>query len=132
MEDLSKSDNMICNSFSYNMFNWKKINDLMFLKQMSMPPQDQFTKDICIEDKIKFGVDKNCDDSTTFNTRGGNNDETCEPCGFCKGFVCYNQYNLSEFLLTPCPINTWKNSIIQNDSMGCSKRHQFFMNVTKR
>ena len=134
MDDISnvdKSDSMICSSISYNAFNSKKNNDLMFYKQMDMP-QNTTLIDRCIENNLmKAPSVRECEVSDRIKKRGGNND-LCEPEHFCKGFECYTNYHLSEFFLTPCPINTWRNHIISNEDMGCSKRHQFFMTITKR
>ena len=126
----AKSDAMICNSTSYNAFYWKKYNDLMFIKQMDMP-QNVDSIDRCIEDKLQMTESRECEVSDRIYKRGGNA-ECYEPQHFCKGFDCYNNYHLSDFLITPCPINTWKNSLISNKDMGCTKRHQFYANVTKR
>ena len=132
---LEKSDAMICNSTAYNTFFWKKMNDVVFLKHMDTPQNSELV-DRCVEDKLqrlqRLSQTRECEVSDRIRDRGGNGSDCREPVHFAKGFQCYNTYHLSEFMLTPCPINTWKNSIISNDSMGCSKRHQFFANITKR
>ena len=127
----NRSDSMICNSISFNRFYAKKHNDELFVKQMDIP-QNANVMDRCIEDKMRLGNSRECEISDRIIKRGGNNDPKCEPTHFCKGFQCYNNYHLSEYLITPCPINTWKNSIVENKIGGCSRRHQFYMNVTKR
>lgn len=130
-DNQTKSDVMVCNSLSYNTFQHKKYNDLMFLNQMQKTPVKPFMIDPCLEDKLKPKDSRECDISLGVMKRGGNN-ENCQPRHFCKGFDCYNSYHLDEYLITPCPENTWVNHVISNASMGCSKKHQFFMNVTKR
>lgn len=127
----NSSDSMICNSTAYNTFFWKKMNDLVFLNQMNKSQQTNLM-DRCVEDKLRMTQSRECEVSDRIKTRGGNGTDCREPVHFAKGFQCYNTYHLSEFMLTPCPINTWKNSIISNEYMGCSKRHQFFANITKR
>ena len=69
-----KSDFMICNSASYNIYNWKKTNDLMFLKQMSSPQKTDFIN-TTKEDSLKRGNSRDCEYTPRLMTRGSNNIE---------------------------------------------------------
>lgn len=130
-ERLQNSDSMICNSVAYNAYNWRKQSDLVFYKQMSMP-QNSHLMDRCVEDKMRLGFSRQCEMSTPIFTRGGNSKPQCGNDHFAKGFLNYNNYHLGEYMIVPCPDNTWKNWPVQDDKKSCSKRHQFYMNVTKR
>jgi hypothetical protein len=127
---LRQSDHMICNNTAYNAYHWRKQNDLMFYKQMDMP-QNSHLMDRCVEDNMRRGYSRECEVSKRIFERGGNS-TNCEPQHFARGFQNYNKYHLNEFLITPCPDNTWKNWLVHDDKKVCTKRHQFFMNVTKR
>jgi hypothetical protein len=129
--DLQHSDNMICNNVAYNTYKWRKQNDLIFYKQMDMPQNTDFMNR-CIEDNMRKNNSRHCETSQRIFERGGNSTTQCEPVHFAGGFQNYNKYHLNEYMLTPCPRNTWKNYLIQDNNKICSKRHQFFMNVTKR
>lgn len=132
MTNLEKSDSILCGFLTYNQFKWRKNNDRIFNLQMDECPRNKCTLDSSLETKLKFSkLPRDCEINDGILFRGGNSMGR-EPPHFCKGFQCYNGYHLSDFLLTPCPINTWKNYIIVDDCHGCSKRHQFFMNITKR
>jgi hypothetical protein len=128
--DLQHSDNMICNNVAYNAYKWKKQNDLIFYKQMDMPQNINFM-DRCIEDNMRKNNSRECEASQRIFERGGNS-TNCEPKHFAGGFQNYNKYHLNQFMITPCPVNTWKNWLVQDDKKTCTKRHQFYMNVTKR
>lgn len=127
---LEHSDKMICNSVAFNTFKWRKQNDLIFYKQMDMP-QNSYLMDRCVEDNMRREHGRVCEVSKRIVERGGNS-TNCEPEHFAKGFQNYNGYHLSEFMMTPCPENTWKNGLVQDNDKICTQRHQFFMNVTKR
>lgn len=127
---LQSSDDMICNSTAYNAYQWRKQNDLIFYKQMGMP-QNTNLMDRCIEDNMRRGLSRGCEVSKRMFERGGNSTE-CEPEHFARGFQNYNKYHLNEYMMTPCPDNTWKNYLVHDDKKICTKRHQFFMNITKR
>ena len=123
MENIEKSDTMICNSISYNMYNWKKNNDLMFIKQMSNPQKLNLI-DTSKEDYLKRGNSRECVFTPEISSRGTNNIETVyskEPC-----------YKLDEYLMAPCQTNTWQNWMVEDNNKKCSKHHQFYMNLTKR
>jgi hypothetical protein len=125
-----KSDHMVCNNVALNTWRWRKQNDSIFYNHMSKP-QNSYLMDRCTENNLKFTESRPCEVSRRIFERGGNNSD-CEPKHFAKGFQNYNSYHLNEYMITPCPENTWKNHLVQDDKKMCTKRHQFFMNLTKR
>lgn len=128
--NIIKSDSMICNNVAYNQFHWRKGNDLMFYHKMNAP-QNMYMMDRCEEDNMRRGFSRVCEVSKRMFERGGNSTE-CEPKHFAKGFQNYNKYHLNEWMMAPCPENTWMNYLVSDDEKTCTKRHQIFMNVTKR
>lgn len=128
--DIHRSDAMICNHVAYNQFQWRKANDLMFYWKMGAP-QNAHIMDRCKENKMRMGFSRACEVSDRIFERGGNNTE-CEPKHFAKGFLNYNNYHLNEWMIVPCPENTWKNYLVSDKEKTCSKRHQIYMNNTKR
>ena len=129
-EDIHKSDKMICNHIAYNQFQWRKDNDLIFYHRMGAP-QNSDLMDRCAEDKMRMGFSRACEVSQRMFERGGNS-TNCEPKHFAKGFLNYNKYHLNEWMMAPCPENTWRNYLVSDNEKTCSKKHQVFMNVTKR
>jgi hypothetical protein len=127
---LQQSDDMICNSTAYNAYQWRKQNDMIFYKQMDTP-QNTYLMDRCVENNMRRGFSRECEVSKRIFERGGNS-TNCEPVHFARGFQNYNNYHLGEYMIAPCPDNTWKNWLVQDNKKICTKRHQFYMNVTKR
>jgi hypothetical protein len=99
------------------------------MKQMGMPPRNDEFINMCKEDFLKRGENssRQCEYSDRIISRGINNNNTSN-----NRDHHYNNFHLSEYLLTPCPVNTWKNWVVEDKEKKCSKTHQFYMNITKR
>ena len=134
MQNWQHSDNMICNTKANLTFQHKKQNDLMFYKSIGTsllsPMRDPTT-----EFNLLSGKDpRSCNLSKAFTSRGGNSLNCSDtPCkSIPQGYDCMKQQNIQEYLLMPCKQNTFRNHIVCDDTKCCSKRHQLFMNITKR
>ena len=128
---LDQSDAIQCNNYAKTLFDMKKTNDAIFAQQFNMP-QPTGCINRCEELKLWTNTftsrAPNCDEFIM--TRGNN--LTHKPMQHCAGYQCYPQRGKSEFLMIPCPQNTWNNHLEQDDTKICSVRHQMFNNVTKR
>jgi hypothetical protein len=132
MDDIEKSDHMICNTKSLLTFEHKKTNDQLFYQQMGNT-QRVHLRDVereysLLTDSLnpKLYVCNNSIDS-----RGGNA-ISCDRAGICQGYNCYNAYHMNDYLLIPCKENTFVNYVDCDNNKCCSVRHQMFMNITKR
>jgi hypothetical protein len=128
----SASDSMLCTNSAYLHYKDQKTNDSLFLQQMSLT-RPVSVRDIQKENTLFITqsekVVSDCPGSgEMMRTRGGN--VGCEPTKACP--TLYTKYNMGEFLLTPCPKNTYKNYIVFDDTKMCSKTHQVLNNWTKR
>ena len=128
MCDLAKSDHMLCTNSAYLHYKDKKANDGLFVQQMSRS-RNMCLKDIDREsDFLKMESSRIATSFPMLPTRGGNvGCELYRPCP-----KIYTNYNLSDFLLVPCPKNTYKNYLVFDDKKMCSKSHQALNNWTKR
>ena len=128
MCDLAKSDHMLCTNNAYLQYKDKKLNDGLFVQQMSRP------RDMCLRDvdrENNLWISESSRKAVCFPmlpTRGGN--VGCEPYRPCPKI--YTNYNLNDFLLVPCPKSTYKNYLAFDDKKMCSKSHQALNNWTKR
>lgn len=128
LKDIEKSDYMLCNNSAFLHYKDKKTNDGMFVQQMSK------TRPMCIRDIDAENAmfitpsSRNAVCNPFLSDRGGN--VGCEPNRQCPKL--YTQYNMNEFLLVPCPKNTYKNYLVFDNKKTCSKSHQILNNWTKR
>lgn len=128
MCDLEKSDYMLCTNTGYLLYQHRKENDDLFKQQMMN------TSKVCLRDMEKEsdlflrGSSRVAVCTPMVNSRGNSG---CEPVRPCPTPV-YSQYLLNEFLLVPCPKNTYKNYLVYDDHKICSKSHQVLNNWTKR
>ena len=128
MCELYKSDQMLCTNSAYLHYKDKQTNDELFVQQMSRP-RDMCIRNIDAESQLwKTDSMRKATCFPLVNTRGGN--FGCEPVRPCPKL--YTSYCMDEFLLTPCPKNTYKNYIVFDDKKQCSKSHQILNNWTKR
>lgn len=132
MENIDKSDSMICNTKALMTFNHKKENDILFYNQMGNVQPTQL-RDFDAEYEL-FTNTMNprlytC--NPYVDARGGNAFQAPERT-MCQGYQCYNSYHMQENLLVPCKENTFQNYVDCDNDKCCSVRHQLFMNVTKR
>jgi hypothetical protein len=129
MNDLEKSDKMMCNTKANNMYKYLKENDTLFLQRMRNT-QPVHVRDIgkewshMIDPKMYI-----CND--VINTRGGNA-VYCEADKSAAGYNNYTKYHMNEYLLVPCKENTWKNYVQCDNNKCCSVKHQMYDNQTKR
>lgn len=129
LDDLQKSDTILCNNHAYLIYKDRQFNDRQFLTQITQ------TKPECIRDIEKeskmFIVEnsKKAECSDMLNTRGGNANN-CELPKNCPNYD--SSYYLNNFLLVPCKKPTYKNYLVYDDKKQCSARHQILNNVTKR
>lgn len=128
MNDLEKSDKMMCNTKANNMYKYLKENDALFLQSMrnSQPVhiRDVGREFSQIDPKLYI-----CND--VINTRGGNA-VFCEADKLAPGYNNYTKYHMNEYLLVPCKENTWKNHVQCDNNKCCSVQHQMYDNLTKR
>lgn len=128
MCELSRSDQLLCTNSAFLHYKDKKQNDGLFMQQMSRP------RDMCLRDidkENRFFITPSSREYTCspmMASRGGN--VGCEPEVKCPKL--YTNYNMNEFLLVPCPKNTYKNYLVFDDTKMCSKTHQLLNNWTKR
>ncbi len=128
MCDLVRSDHLLCTNSAYLQYKDKKMNDGLFVQQMSRP-RDMCLRNIDNENRLFLtpsSREYTC--SKFLASRGGN--EGCEPNVPCPKL--YTKYNMNDFLLVPCPKNTYKNYLVFDDKKTCSKTHQILNNWTKR
>lgn len=129
LQDIEKSDYMLCTNTAHLHYNDRKFNDGLFVQQMSK------TRPMCvrnIDTENSLFVTPSTRVATCQNSllvRGGNS-INCEPSRPCPKL--YTNYNMNEFLLVPCPRNTYKNYLVFDDKKTCSKSHQILNNWTKR
>lgn len=127
-QSIQKSDFMLCNNSAYLHYKDQKVNDHIFVQQMSR------TRPMCIrsiDTENNFFMtpsSRNAVCNNFLTNRGGN--IGCEPKKPCPKL--FTSYNINEFLLVPCPKNTYKNYVIFDDTKQCSKSHQVLNNWTKR
>jgi hypothetical protein len=129
MYPIQQSDVMLCNNSAFLHYKDAKVNDGLFMQQMSVT-RPTCIRSLDLENKMfvtpssRFSV---C--NPYLSKRGGNmcNQEPNKPC------PTFDNYNLSEFLLVPCMKPTYKNyPVINEKGELCSKRHQVLNNWTKR
>lgn len=134
MDDLAKSDTMVCNTRANNIYKQRKENDTLFLQQMNNT-QPTRLRDFRAEfDLLSAAMNPRkytCNDAIL--SRGAN----VTSCGLnqdvCVGWDCYNApYHAGDFLMYPCKDNTWRNHIECDATKCCSIKHQLYMNNTKR
>lgn len=128
MCELSRSDHLLCTNSAYLQYKDKKMNDGLFIQQMSKS-RNMCLRNIDNENNLFLtpsSREYTC--SKFLASRGGN--EGCESNVPCPKL--YTNYNMNEFLLVPCPKNTYKNYLVFNDKKTCSKSHQILNNWTKR
>lgn len=127
LNNLEKSDFMLCNNSAYLQYKDRYQNDSIFIQQMSNPQQWCLKN---IDEDSKFKIQANPRISTItplIKKRGSTHPEPIKPCP-----KLYTKYNMRDFLLIPCPINTYKNYQVFDDNKQCSKSHQVLNNWTKR
>jgi hypothetical protein len=126
-ELLIQSDNILCRNIEYLQFQHKKETDIQLMHSFK-PAVPCGIRDVVRESKLwtdTFGTKiATCDE--VIMTRGGNNH------GYIKGFNPDVKNKTCEFLLDPCPQNTFKNYLVSDDKKTCSLKHQTFNNITKR
>ena len=129
MNDLEKSDKLMCNTKANSMYKYRKENDSIFLQTMRNT-QPVNIRDVgrefaeMIDPKLYI-----CND--VINTRGGNA-VYCESEKLAAGYNNYTKYHMNEYLLVPCQENTWKNHVMCDNDKCCSVKHQMYDNQTKR
>lgn len=127
LNNLERSDFMLCNNSALLHYKDQYSNDSIFVQQMSNP-QKWCLKNIDTDSKFKIQVDSRIATYTPLiNKRGSIN---CEPIVKCPKL--YTSYNMADFLLIPCPKNTYKNYQVFDEHKQCSKSHQILNNWTKR
>lgn len=128
MCDLEKSDQMLCTNSAYLHYKDKKNNDSIFVHQMSRT-KNMCVRDVGLEAALQMTMSsRNAVCFPSLTSRGGN--VGCEPVKPCPKL--YTSYNMQEFLLIPCPKNTYKNYLVFDEKKTCSKTHQILNNWTKR
>ena len=111
-EFLVKSDKMLCTNSAYLHYKDQAYNDIIFMRQMK--------NNGCISPDALINTEN------ALKIKQSSRIATCtrrEPIEF----KCTN-----EFLLTPCPKNTYQNYMVYDDVKMCSKSHQILNNVTRR
>lgn len=131
LNELERSDYMLCTNSAWLHYKDKYQNDGIFVDQMSRT-QKWCLRDIDIESKF-FNENSRSTKAATCSPlmliRGGSA-LNCEPNKICPKL--YTSYNMGDFLLQPCPKNTYKNYQVFDDKKQCSKSHQLLNNWTKR
>jgi hypothetical protein len=127
--DNLKSDEMLFTNISYLHLKDKRTNDQQFIYQMSQP-QNRCVRNIELEDRLWKDTfnEKKPFCSRQIDNRGNN--AGCE-----RNINCpkpMTDYQMKEWLLIPCACTDHLNYLIQDDKKICSRKHQFFKNVTKR
>jgi hypothetical protein len=124
---LQQSDAMLCMNIEYLQFKHKKETDMGIMNSF-YPSVPCGIRNVGEEYKLwteTFGTKvASCDEQIM--TRGGNNH------GYHGGFNPDIKNKNCEFLLDPCPTNTFQNYLVGDDKKICSLRHQTFNNITKR
>lgn len=131
IDNVKKSDMMVCNTRANASFKFKKENDIAFLQQVRNT-QPTKLKPIGLESLLQRSKNPReyvCNDS--INSRGGNA-VSCQDNDICTGYDCYDNYHMQEYLMRPCKFNTFRNFLIEDDNKICSRQHQLFNNLTKR
>jgi hypothetical protein len=127
LNDLEKSDNILCKNTGYLSYQHIKENDTLFRQQMQNTVP-RCLRDVGNESKMFLNMSSKvaiC--SQLINNRG----KSCpEPSKTCPSL--YSAYTLNDFLLVPCPKNTYKNYLVFDDKKTCSKSHQILNNWTRR
>jgi hypothetical protein len=129
-DKLEQSDAMICNTKAYATFYHKKQNDLSFYQSVFNSTPKPWL-DIDTDTLLKMGGrdPRECLLSPAMLSRGGNA-VSCRPERLPCGPERFK--DTRDFLLDPCPDNTYRNHVVCDAEKCCSVRHQTFMNVTKR
>lgn len=128
MCDLERSDFMLCTNSAYLHYKDQKFNDSIFVQQMSRT-RPQCIRNIDNENNMYITQSSRLITCNNFiNSRGGN--VGCEPVKPCPEIL--TSYNIPDFLLIPCPKNTYKNYQVFDEHKQCSKSHQILNNWTKR
>lgn len=127
----ANSDQILCNNYASVVYEHKKQNDDVFLNIITQPRQ------YCaraIDRESSFNISessrqKKCTDD--IKTRGNN--ATCfEKPKIQVGYDAFPNKVQNDYLLVPCPRNTFQNYVVQNKEKGCSVHHQLFNNMTRR
>jgi len=126
---MNQSDQMLFVNDAYLKYRDMKQNDILFRQQFSRTNNTCFKnvdveRDIQVKPSSKIPI---IDES--FINRGGNAHNN-EPKYECPN--PYSPYTLNEYLIVPCPRNTYKNYLIGDAKKICSKSHQILNNWTKR
>ena len=130
MDNINKSDMMLCTNNAYLQYKDRHTNDMQFLQQMSN------TRPLCLKNIEKestlFLVEssKKMKTSSIINKRGITN--CSEPRQICPNI--YSKYSMQEFLVTPSrEKNTYKNYLVMDkDCKPIILQHQMLNNWTKR
>lgn len=125
------SDSMMCSSYADLVFHHKKDNDGIFLNHMTT------TVPLCVRsvcDEYYLWTDslnsRKYECTSAIMTRGGN--YTCKEKNIMTGYNAFPNKVPNDFLLVPCPSNTFRNHVDCDENKCCSVNHQLFNNWTKR
>lgn len=127
MDNLQASDAMICNTRALAWFEHKKSSDISFMYVVNPNLIQYPIHDIDEDSKYRVGLGK-------LETCVAVAPDTCDNSLWkCKGYECMptSDSSFDDFLMIPCPVNTFDNNIACDEEKCCSKRHQLFMNITK-
>jgi hypothetical protein len=114
-EFLVNSDKMLCTNSAYLHYKDQAYNDAIFMLQMRHGGCVSPCELIERENGLKITQSSRLADNVSCTPRES------------TGFKCTN-----EFLLTPCPKNTYQNYMVYDDKKMCSKSHQILNNMTRR
>lgn len=131
MQDIEKSDHMICNTRKELAYKYNRLNDELFLQHFGKTLPHSL-KDIDMENKARNGKDERTYCDYIVHTRGNNGTPPVLDKAPCVGYDCYTPYHLNDFLLVPCTKNTFRNYLVQDEHSICTAHHQLFTNLTKR
>ena len=112
---LNKSDQMLCTNSAYLHYKDQSYNDSIFMRQMQKGGCISPDRIISEESRLKIKPFSRMADGVS-----------CTPRKLAP-FKCTN-----EFLLVPCPKNTYRNYMVYDDEKMCSKSHQILNNMTRR
>lgn len=132
-QSLQASDAMICNTRALAWFEHKKTNDINFARVVnpSLIKSPKWENALYMRYGIFPAGNMVCDDLNAISHKRSCMQENTDFVR--KGYQCMPTADsmFDDFLLIPCPINTFDNRVACDDIKCCSKRHQLFMNITK-
>jgi hypothetical protein len=113
---IKNSDDVLYNNSAWLTFEHKKENDAMFMSVMASPHANykQTAESFFTDSRLCF---RNKTDNTPLDIR--------------LGYDAFPNGSANDYLLIPCPVNTFTNHTRCDDAKCCSVHHQLFMNVTK-